>query len=72
MSEDSDFKETKLSMCCSLFCEDEYLDGELRKGVIEKCILSYMYIKDQQDWGRGVVGVWGSRNGGLDASAFLA
>ena len=25
-------------MCSSILCEDEYLDGELRKGEIEKCI----------------------------------
>ena len=25
-------------MCSSMLCEDEYLDGELRKGEIEKCI----------------------------------
>ena len=45
MSEDSDFDgewkekvETKVSMCSSLLCEDENLDGELRKGKIEKCV----------------------------------
>ena len=45
MSEDSDFDgewkeevETKVSMCSSILCEDEYLDGELRKGEIEKCV----------------------------------
>jgi len=47
MSEDSDFDgewkeevETKVStcMCSSILCEDEYLDGKLRKGEIEKCI----------------------------------
>ena len=47
MSEDSDFDsewreqvETKVSacMCSSILCEDEYLDVELRKGEIEKCI----------------------------------
>ena len=33
---DSEFKEhieTKVSMCSSLVCEDEYLDVELRKGM---------------------------------------
>jgi len=25
-------------MCSSLLCDDEYLDGELRKGEIEKCV----------------------------------
>ena len=25
-------------MCSSKLCEDEYLDGELRKGEVEKCI----------------------------------
>ena len=25
-------------MCSSLLCEDEYLDGELHKGEIEKCV----------------------------------
>ena len=24
-------------MCSSILCEDEYLDGELHKGEIEKC-----------------------------------
>ena len=47
MSEDSDFDsewreqvKTKVStcMCSSKLCEDEYLDGELRKVEIEKCI----------------------------------
>ena len=45
MSEDSDFDgewkeevETKVSMCSSILCEDEYLDGELHKGEIEKCV----------------------------------
>ena len=47
MSEDSDFDsewreqvKTKVStcMCCSILCEDEYLDGDLCKGEIEKCI----------------------------------
>ena len=47
MSEDSDFGgewkeevETKVStcMCCSLLCYYEYLDGELHKGEIEKCV----------------------------------
>ena len=45
MSEDSGFDsewkeqvETKVRMCSSLLCEDEYLDGVLRKGEIEKCI----------------------------------
>ena len=46
-SEDSDFDgewkeevETKVStcMCSSLLCDDEYLDGELHKGEIEKCV----------------------------------
>jgi len=44
-SEDSDFDgeckeevETKVSMCSSILCEDEYLDGELRKGEIKKCV----------------------------------
>ena len=27
-------------MCSSILCEDEYLDGELRKGEIEKCVCS--------------------------------
>ena len=46
MSEDSDYdsewKEqvwTKVSVCCSL-CEDEYLDAELRKREIGKCVCS--------------------------------
>ena len=32
--------ETKVStcMCSSLLRDDEYLDGELRKGEIEKCV----------------------------------
>ena len=45
MSEDSDFDgewkegvENKVSMCSRLLCEDEYLDGELCKGEIEKCV----------------------------------
>jgi len=45
MSEDSDFDgewteevETKVSMCSSILCEDEYVDEELRKGKIEKCV----------------------------------
>ena len=50
MSEDSDLRvnaESKLKlksvcavlcMCSTLSCEDEYLDGELCKGEIEKCI----------------------------------
>ena len=45
MSEDSDFDgewkeevETKVCMCSSLQCEDEYVDGELCKGEIEKCL----------------------------------
>ena len=47
MSEDSDFDsewreqvKTKVSscMCSSILCEDEYLDGKLRKGEIEKSI----------------------------------
>ena len=47
MSEDSDIDnewreqvKTKVSasMCSSILCEDEYLDGELRKREIEKCI----------------------------------
>ena len=45
MSKDSDFDsewteqvETKVSTCSSVLCEDEYLDGELRKGEIERCI----------------------------------
>ena len=42
MSEDSDFdgewKETKVSMCSSILCEDGYLDKELHKGEIEKCV----------------------------------
>ena len=47
MSEDSDFDgkwkeevETKVStcMCSSLLCDDEYLDGELHKREIEKCV----------------------------------
>ena len=47
MSEDSGFDnerreqvKTKVStcMCSSILCEDEYLDGELRKGEIEKFI----------------------------------
>ena len=25
-------------MCSSILCEDEYLDGELHKGEIEKCV----------------------------------
>ena len=44
-SKDGDFDgewkeemETKVSMCSSILCEDEYLDGELCKGVIEKCV----------------------------------
>ena len=46
-SEDSDFDgewkeevETKVStcMCSSILCEDEYLDGELCKEKIEKCV----------------------------------
>ena len=32
--------ETKVSMCCSSLCEDEYLDGELHKWEIEKILLS--------------------------------
>ena len=45
MSEDNDFDieckeqvEIKVSMCSSLLNEDEYLDGEMFKGEIEKCI----------------------------------
>ena len=44
MSEDSsEWREqvkTKVStcMCSSILCEDEYLDGELHKEEIEKCI----------------------------------
>jgi len=45
MSEDSNFDgewkeevETKVHMCSSILCDDEYLDGELRKGEIEKCV----------------------------------
>ena len=30
--------ETKVSMCSSLLFEDEYQDGELHEGEIEKCI----------------------------------
>ena len=46
MSEDSNFDsewreqvKTKVStcMCSSILCEDEYLDGKLLKGKIEKC-----------------------------------
>ena len=60
MSEDSDFDsdwkeqvETKVSMCSSLLCEDEYLDGELHKGEIEKCICR---LKNKTGGSDGLVG----------------
>ena len=47
MSEDSDFDsegreqvETKVSVCSSLSCEDEYLDGELHKGEMRSVFVS--------------------------------
>jgi len=79
MSEDSDFDgewkeevETKVSMCSSILCEDEYLDGELRKGEIEKCVHK---LKNNKTGGKrwfsgGVVEVWRGRNGRPAASAF--
>ena len=55
MSEDSDFDsewkeqvETKVSMCSSLLCEDEYLDGGLCKGEIEKCICKLKNNKTEE------------------------
>ena len=56
-------------MCSSLSCEDEYLDGELHKGGIEKCICK---LKNNKTGGSDglVVEVWGSRNGGPIASGF--
>ena len=76
MSEDSNFDgewkeevETKVSMCSNM-CEDEYLDGELRKGEIEKCV-----CKLKTGGSDGLVGellryVWRGTNGGPAASAF--
>ena len=79
MSDDSDFDsewkeevETKVSMCSSLLCE-EYLDGELRKGEIEKCVYK---LKNNKTGGNdSLVGellkyIWRGRNGGHAASAF--
>ena len=40
--------ETKVSMCSSSLCEDEYLDGELHKGEIEKCICKLKNIKTRE------------------------
>ena len=57
MSEDSDFDgewkeevETKVRMCSSILCEDEYLDGELHKGEIEKCVYK---LKNNKTGGSG-------------------
>ena len=52
-------------MYSSILCEDEYLDGELRKGEIEKCICKLKNIKTGGSDGLvgGLAEVWGSRNG---------
>ena len=60
MSEDSDFDsewkeqvESKVSMCSSLLCEDEYLDGELHKGEIEEYICKLKNNKTGGSDGKG-------------------
>ena len=77
MSEDSEFDskwreqvEANVSMWSSLLCEDDYLDGELQKGEIEKYICKLKNNKTGASDGKGVVGVWASRNGEPVASAF--
>ena len=62
-------------MCSSRLCEDEYLDGELRKGEIEKCICKLKNNKTGESWfSRGVAEIWRSRNcvKGRLASVFVS
>ena len=62
MSEDSDFDgewkeevETKVSVCSSMLCEDECLDGELCKGEIEKCVCNKTHF-NKTGGSNGLVG----------------